>query len=202
MIAAPNPAQSESFKGSLPAKSLVEVLDVDPADLKDDRLHSTQPAFHKRVPLVVARFLITFSMGVAAAVAWQPYADAARETLARSFPQLRWLAPPAEPAAQNASEAIALATPDAALPSPDRQLGAISLDLDTVRQNIDRLSSSQQQMTRDVDRLVASQAQVAGEIAKLQALGQYILDKNSEPQPPQAPAPRATSRSSQGRTVR
>jgi hypothetical protein len=202
MIAAPNPAQSESSEESIPVKSLVEVLNVDPADLKNDRLQSRQPALRKRVPLPLTRFLITFSIGVAATVAWQRYGDAAIETLASSFPQLRWLTSRAEPAAQNASDTIALVTPAAAPPSPDQQqVGAISLDLDAVRQSIDRVSRSQEQMIRNVDQLAAGQAQVTEEIAKLQAIGQYILSKGSEPPPPQSPAPIARSRSQQ-RTVR
>jgi hypothetical protein len=202
MIATPNPAQS--CKDSLPVKSLVEVLNVDPADLKNDGFRSGQPAPRKRVPLALARFLITFSLGVAAAVAWQFYGDAASEMLASSFPQVRWSAPRAEPAAPNAPETITLVQPAApAPPSPDRQqLSAISLDLDAVRQSIDRLSSSLEQMTHNVGQLVAGQVQVTREITKLQAIGQYILYKNSESPPPQASAPGATSRSSQGRTAR
>jgi hypothetical protein len=101
---------------------------------------------------------------------------------------------------QNASTAIALVTP-AAPPSPDQQqLSEISLDLDGVRQSIDRLASSQEQMTRNLDKLAAGQAQMSGEMTKLQTIGQYILYKNSEP--PQPLAPVATSRSSQGRTAR
>jgi hypothetical protein len=199
MIAAPNPVQSESSEESLPVKSLVEVLNGDPADLKNDRLQSRQPAFRKRVPLPLTRFLITFSTGVAATVAWQRYGDGAIEMLASLFPQLRWLTSPAELAAQNASETIALV---AAPPSPDQQqVSAISLDLDAVRQSIDRVSRSQEQMIRNVDQLAAGQAQMTGEITKLQAIGQYILSKGSEPPPPQSPAPIARSRSQQ-RTVR
>jgi hypothetical protein len=108
----------------------------------------------------------------------------------------------AEPAAQNASDTIALVAPAAAPPSPDQQqVNAMSLDLDAVRQSIDRLSSSQEQMIRNVDQLAAGQAQMTGEITKLQAIGQYILSKGSEPPPPQSPAPVARSRSQQ-RTVR
>jgi hypothetical protein len=202
MIAAPNPAQSESSEESLPVKSLVEVLNGDPADLKNDRLQSRQPAFRRRVPLPLTRFLITFSMGVAATVAWQRSGDAAIEMLASSFPQLRWLTSRSEPAAQNASDTIALVAPAAAPPSPDQQqVSAISLDLDAVRQSIDRLSRSQEETTRNVDQLAAGQAQMMGEITKLQAIGQYILSKGSGPPPPQSPAPIARSRSQQ-RTVR
>jgi hypothetical protein len=51
MIAAPNPPQSESSEESIPVKSLVEVLNVDPADLENDRLQSRQPAFRKRLKI-------------------------------------------------------------------------------------------------------------------------------------------------------
>jgi PPE-repeat protein len=142
----------------------------------------TNAGSRKRVPLGLVRFLIAFSMGVAATVAWQPHGDAAREMLASSSSQVRWLAPRAEQAAQNASETIALVAPAVAPPSPNQQqLSAISLDPDAVRQSIDRLSNGQEQMTRNVDQLAAGQAQITGEITKLQAIGQYILYKNSEP---------------------
>jgi hypothetical protein len=165
------------------------VLNIDPADLKNDRLQSTQPAFHKRAPLPLTRFLITFSMGVAATVAWQRYGDATKEMLASSFPQLRWLTSRTGPAARNASDTIAaLVAPAAAPPSPDQeQVSAISLDLDAVRQSIDRVSRSQEEMIRNVDRLAAGQAQMTGEITKLQAIGQYIISKTSESLPPAAP---------------
>jgi hypothetical protein len=188
MSAAPNPAQSESSEEFLPLKPLVEVLNIDPADLKNDRLQSTQPAFHKRAPLPLTRFLITFSMGVAATVAWQRYGDAAKEMLASSFPQLRWLTSRTGPAARNASDTIALVAPAAAPPSPDQeQLSAISLDLDGVRQSIDQVSRSQEEMIRNVAQLAAGQAQTTGEITKLQAIGQYIISKTSESSPPAAP---------------
>jgi hypothetical protein len=204
MIAA-NPTQSESSKDLLPVKSPAEVLNVDRDDLKNDRLQSGQPALRKRVSFELARFLITFSMGAAATVAWQLYGDVAREMVASSFPQLRRLTPPppAEPAARNASKVITLVAPAAARSSPNQQLHTpISHDLDAVRRSIDRLSSSQEQMTRNVDRLTAGQAQITVEIAKLRAIGQYILYSNSEPRPPQTPTPGVTSRSPQRRTAR
>jgi len=41
----------------------------------------------------LARFLILFSIGIGATLAWQSYGDAARAMLANSSPQLGWLAP-------------------------------------------------------------------------------------------------------------
>ncbi len=69
-----------------------------------------------------------------------------------------------------------IAPPAPATPSPNQQqLIAISLDLDAVRQSVDRITASQDQLTR--------------EITKLQAIEQQILRKNSEPPVPK-PVPR------------
>jgi len=123
--------------------------------------------------------------------------------IANSYPQLGWLAPQAEPVAQNAPETIALVAP--AAPSFDQQLIAISFDLDGVRQDIDKIAASiaaiQEQMSRSTDRiateqiarsvaqLMAGQEQMTHEITKLQAVGQYVLYKSSDPPPRPAPAP-------------
>jgi hypothetical protein len=63
-----------------------------------------------------------------------------------------------------------------------------------MRQTVDRIAVTQEQITRNVEKLTAGQ--------ELQAVGQYILYKNSEPPPPQASAPAATTRSSQARMAR
>src|SRR6266568_8617166 len=96
-----------------------------PANLKDDRLPSKRPSPGKRASRALARFLITFCIGVAAILAWQSYGDAAREMIASSSPQLSWLAPQAAPA---------LTPPNmvtSAAPSPDQQQlkAAMSLGL-------------------------------------------------------------------------
>jgi len=204
MIATPNPAQSESSKGSLPVKSLVETVNIDPTDLNSDTFPRGRPPLHKRIPLALARFLITFCIGVAVTLAWQSYGDAAREMIVNSYPQLGWLAPQAEPAAQNAPETITLVAPAApAAPSLDQQpLSAVLLHLDAVRQSVDRIAAGQEQMTRNVDQLAAAQEQTTRELSKLQAIGQYILYKNSEPPPPQASPQVSTPRQSQVRTPR
>jgi flagellar hook-basal body complex protein FliE len=136
-------------------------------------------------------FLITFCIGVAATLGWQSYSDAAREMIASSYPQLGWVAP----------------QPSSA-PPDQQQLNAMSLD--AVRQSIDRIVTSQEQitrsvdriapsvqeqMTRSIDRIAASQEEVARsvnrlatgqeqmtrEITKLHEIAQYALYKNSEP---------------------
>jgi hypothetical protein len=226
MSAMPSSTQPEVFKGSLPVKKLVEVLAIDPANLKNDQLESGRVRLGKRVPLLLAA--IMFCIGVAATLAWQSYSDAARRAIAGSLSKLSWLAPRAAPVAQNTPD---ISTPAAwAAPSPDQQqLDAMSLDLDAVRQSVDRIATSitigQEQMTRTVDRITASQDQMARtigqlttgqeqltrtvgqftagqeqltrEITKLHAIEQYILYKNSEPL-----APKPVPRPSQARTAR
>jgi len=123
-----------------------------------------------------ARVLITFCVGVAATLAWQSYGDAARQSVANSYPQLGWLAP------RHAATAQAASSPD------QRRLSAISLDLDAVRQNVDRIATTQEQITRSVDRLKAGQERMTREITELQAIEEQILHKNSEPPLRQAPA--------------
>lgn len=186
MSAMPSPAQTEFSEGSLPAKPLIEAATVRPADLKNDRFPGTRRSLWKRIPLAVARFLITFGVGVGATLAWQSYGDTARETMANMSPQLGWLAPQAALVSESVADPVA-----SAASSPDQpQLNAVSVDLDAVRQSVDKIVASQEQITRTVDQLVAGQEQMAREISKMQAIEQYMLYKNSEPPPkPAAPAP-------------
>jgi hypothetical protein len=132
-----------------------------------------QPSLDKRASRGFARFLIIFCIGVAATLVWQSYGDVAREMIANSSPQLRWLAP--QTVAQTAPDMVAPTAP--ATPSPDvQQFKAMSLGLAAVRQSVEQLAAAQQQMT--------------DEIAKLQATEQEILDKvSTRPLPAAAPAP-------------
>jgi hypothetical protein len=140
------------------------------ADLRAGEPSVEPPALRKRGSFT--RILITFCIGVAATLAWQSYGDAAREIIANSYPQLGWLAPQAA-VAQTVPATI---VPAAASPG-QQELKAMSLDLAAVRQKIDQLAASQQQMTRDFT-------------MKLQAAEQDILEKISVPpaQPVTAPA--------------
>ncbi len=203
MNAMSSPAQSEFYAGLLPVEPPVEAPAICPADQKNDRSPIGRRSLRKRASRTLSRFLITFCIGVGATLAWQSYGDAAREMIANSHPQLGWLGPQAEPAAQNTPDMIALAAP--AAPSLDQQLNAMSIDLEAVRQSIDgiapgivagqeqmarsidRIAATQEQIARSVGQLTAGQEQVTREITKLQAVEQYVLYKNAEP--PSGPAP-------------
>jgi hypothetical protein len=218
MSAMPSPAKSEFYAGLLPVEPSDEPPPVRPTTLENDQSqNNTQPSLRKRASRAFSRFLITFCIGGASTLAWQSYGDAARAMIANSYPQLGWLAPQAEPVAQNVPETIAVVAPS----FDQQQLNAMSLDLDAVRQSVGRIAASQEQitrnvdkiaasiagsqeqMTRSVDRIVAGQEQMTREITKLQEIEQYILYKNSEspPQQPAAAPARSRARPSQAPTT-
>src|SRR6266436_1918426 len=125
----------------------------------------------------LTHILVTICVGVAAILAWQSYGDAARRIIASSYPQLDWLAPRAAPIAYSAHGTTGPAAQAAA--SPDQQrLNAMSLDLDAIRQSVDRIAITQEQMTREISKLQAVEQQIKSRPA---------LARNSVPR--SAPAP-------------
>src|SRR5260370_40587199 len=106
MSAMPSPAQSEFSEGSLPVKPSVEAPVIRPADPKNDRAPRRRQSLAARVPLAIARFLITFGVGIATTLAWQSYGVAAREKIANSTPPLGWLAPQAAPVEPSVPDAM------------------------------------------------------------------------------------------------
>jgi hypothetical protein len=103
-----------------------------------DLIKSARSARAKRASLFLARFLITFGIGIAATLAWQSYGDTGRQAIANLSPRLGWLAPPTAQAAQAPAANISL-----------DQLVAISRGLAVVRQSVDKLAA-------DVTRLQAT----------------------------------------------
>jgi len=180
MSTMPSHTQPEFSAPSFLVKPSVEAFSIPPAELKNDQPHNGRPSFRKRTSLAFAYYMIVFSIGVAATLAWQIYGDAARRLIAA-----------------------------AASTSDQQQLNAISLDLDAVRRSIDGLAigigtsiaTSQEQTTRSIDQLTAGLERMTHEIAKLQAVEQYVLHKNSESPPHPAPAPTPMSRPSQAPPV-
>jgi hypothetical protein len=186
MSAMPSHTQP-GLSASLLVKPSVEAAAGHPAKVKNDQLPTSRLSLGKRAPLALARHLIVFLVGVAATLAWQTYGDAARH----------------------------LIVPAASAPD-QQQLNAMSLDLDAVRRSIDGLAisigtsiatsiaTSQEQTTHSIDQLTASLEQMTHEIAKLQAVEQYVLYKNSDPPPRPAPAqvPKPVPRPAQAPTAR
>jgi len=200
MSAMPSSTPSEVPAGLLLVKLLVAVPAVRHAGLKNNRFSSARPSLAMRVPFALVRFLIAFSLGVAATFAWQSYGDAVRDMIASAPPKLSWLAAQAAPVTPSARDTIVRT-----VPSPNQsQLKAVSLDLDGVRQRVDRIAASQEQITQIVDQLTAGQQQMGRDIVKLQAISQYALYKNPEDPPRATPAqgPMPVPRPSRARTMR
>jgi hypothetical protein len=110
-----------------------DVPPLHPTEL--DLVPSTRSSLSRRASFVLARFVITLCIGVAATLAWQSYGDAARGMIASSSARLGWLAPQAAPVVPTDPAA-------SAGPSPDlNQLKAISRDLAVVRQSVDKLTA-------------------------------------------------------------
>jgi hypothetical protein len=177
--------QFEFPSDRMPAEPTVEATAPLVADLKNDRLPGKQPSRGKRGTLAVVRFLIAVGIGAAGTLAWQSYGEEARKVIASASQQLGWLAPRAEAVTPAEPDTIATATPSA----DQQQLESISLDLAAVRQSVNQLVASQEEITRRVDQFAAAQEQMTHDIAKLQQVQQYILYKTSEPPPQPAPVP-------------
>ena len=167
-------ASGASKKGASPFDTLASEFSADLSIRPSRDAIIQRPSLGKRASRGLARFLIIFCLGVAATLGWQSYGDDAREMIANSYPQLSWLAPQAAPLAQTASDRPAPAP--SATPSPElTQLKEMSLAFATMRQSVDQLAASQQQM--------------ADGIANLRADQQQLLQKISAPPPGPAAAP-------------
>jgi hypothetical protein len=146
------------------------------ADLDDIR-----PSLGKRASRGLVRFLIVFSIGACTTLAWQWYGDAARATIATSWPQLASLAPETASVAQGASEQTVAAPPP--------ELQQLKEDLAQLKQGLQQLKempAALASLQQSVDRLAGSQQQIAGTIAKLGA-----QKPASPPRPAPAPAPKS-----------
>jgi TolA-binding protein len=135
-----------------------------------------------RVSRGVVRFLTVFSIGVGVSLAWHWYGDAARAMIATSWPQLASLA--LEPASVPRAASAQAATTQATV-SPELQ--RLKEDLAQLKQELQQLKgmpAALASLRQSVDRLAGSQQQIAGTIAK-----QSTQKPASPPRP--APAPKS-----------
>jgi hypothetical protein len=192
MGAMPSPAQSRLYAGLLPVERSVEALAAHTANPKYDQRRNPRSSLAGRASRTVARFLITFYIGIVATVAWQSYSEAARQFIARLSPQLGWLAPPTV-----GSQAI-LDPINEITRNVDRIVAASQKQMS---RSVDQLATGQEEITRTVDQLAASQEEIAREIIKLQAISQYGPYKSSESpsRPAHGIARNAVQRTSQAR---
>ena len=155
-----------------------DVAATPPPDLDRPGLHEMadpdleeiiRPSLGKRASRRLVRFLIVFSIGVGATLAWQWYGDSARAT---------WPQPEPAPVPQAAPEQTA-AAPQATAP----ELQQLKEDLAQVKQDLQQFKEmppALASLRQSVDQLAGSQQQIAGTIAKLAA---------PKPASPPRPAP-------------
>jgi len=140
------------------------------------------------------RYLVAICIGVAAILAWQSYGEAAKQIIATRAPELGWspeakqmiaswvqrlgwTKPPvaestAAPVARTALENVAPKAPAASSIDPE-QVQQIVRDLAALRQTVEQLAASQDQMVRETAR----------EMARLESSLVNILLKMPEPPP-------------------
>jgi len=116
------------------------------------------------LPRRAARSSIIFCMGIAAALAWQSYGDAAREMIAGFYPQLGWLEPQTV-GVGTLPEMTSRTAPATTSDSQDLLLKSILVNLAAVRQSVDQLAANQRQMASDIAKLKAAEPNVLGAIS-------------------------------------
>jgi hypothetical protein len=167
----PKPTQSEFVAGPRHAEPSVDPPAIRLADLKNDLFRSGRASLGnldplgslgRLDPLAFARYLITFSVGLAVALAWQSYSGATREAASLKTLSL---------------------DRDAVRQSIDR----IATNLATSQEQMTR--SIERGIERGIDRLAAGQEETTREISDLQTVEQYLLERVSAlPQRPAASA--------------
>jgi hypothetical protein len=149
---------STHYAGLLPLEPLGDPPSVRPTTLENDLLPVRQPQARKRAAGSLARLLMIFCIGVAATLAWQSYGDAARKMIASLSAQFGWFASPRALNAEQAPDAIALAVSPALYPDHE-QLDAVLRDLSDLRQRVNQIAASQEQVMRTIGPIIARAGQ-------------------------------------------
>ena len=123
-------------------------------------LMSKPPSLRRRA----ARSSIIFCMGIAAALAWQSYGDAAREMIAGFYPQLGWLEPQTV-GVGTLPEMTSRTAPATTSDSQDLLLKSILVNLAAVRQSVNQLAADQRQMANDIAKLKAAEQEISDKIS-------------------------------------
>lgn len=181
MSARLRPMQSEFFEDRLLVKPSVEVPAIRLADLKSEQtgrssLGNVDPLgrLGRLEPLAFARYLITFSLGVALALAWQSYRGATREAAS-----LR---------------AVSLDR-DAMRQSLDRFAASVAINQEQmtrrIERTIDRLAAGQEQTTHEISDLQAVEQYILDRISTLPQRSAPLTVSKPVLRPTQVPMPRS-----------
>ena len=134
-----------------------------------------------------SRFLVAVAIGVAGTLAWQSYGETAKQTVATRAPQLAWSP---ESRQMIASMVRQLGwRPDAPQTAPATTAAPMASGAPADQQQVQQMARDLAKVRQAVEQLAASKDQMAGDIAKLQAADQEILQRMSELRPRPATAP-------------
>jgi hypothetical protein len=146
---------SAHYMGLLPVDQSDEAPPIRATTIENDQSPNRQPPLGKRALRVLAPFVRTFCVVVAATLAWQSYGDAARQIVANSYPEFGWLAPGHTATVQKAPDTIAPA--GSAARDPDqRQFDEVLRDLHAMRLTLDRIATGQELIARSIDEIATS----------------------------------------------
>ncbi len=184
MSARPRPTQSELLdEDSSLLNPSVEAPAIRLADLKNDKFPSRRPSLGnldplgrlgRLDPLAFARYLVTFSIGVAVALAWQSYGNATREAASL--------------------KAISLDR-DAVRQNLDRIATNVATSQEQmtrrIERSIDRLAAGQEQTTRQISDLQTVEQYVLDRISTLPLRSAPTAVSKAVPRSPQVPMARS-----------
>jgi len=184
MNARPRPTQSKFLdEDTVPLRASVEAPAIRLADLKNDQFPSWRPSLGdldplgrlgRLDPLVFARYLITFSIGVAVALAWQSYGNATRDAASL--------------------KAISIDR-DAVRQSLDRIATSVATSQEQmarrIERSIERLAAGQEQTTRQINDMQTFEQYVLDRISTLPPRSAPTTVSKPVQRPPQIPMPRS-----------
>jgi hypothetical protein len=183
-------------------------LDLEALERKalDDRLGAIENQTKKRSSRGFTRYLLAFCIGAAATLAWQSYGEAAKQMFAAKAPELGWSPETKQmianlveqlgwtkPPATSAVRPSALETPQAApvaQTAPENvdpeQVHRMAMDLTALRQTVEQLAASQDQMVREIARLKVADGEILANVTP------------APPPPPPTVAPAVAGRPAPG----
>ena len=183
MSATPRPTPCEFIADPLLLKPPIDPPAIRLADLKNDRSPSGQSSIGnidplallgRLDPLAFARYLITFSIGMAVGLAWQSYGGATREAASL--------------------KAISLDR-DVVRQSLDRIVTSVATSQEQmtrrIERSVDRLAASQEQTTREISDLKTFEQYVLDRISTLSLRSAPTTVSKPAPRSPQAPMARS-----------
>jgi hypothetical protein len=133
-----------------------------------DRVRAMESRTKRRSSRGFARFLVAICIGVAGALAWQSYGEAAKQIIAASAPELGWSPEAkqmiaswvqhlgwAKQATGPENSAAQLPVPKTPQAAPLAQVGAETVEqrLAAVKETVERLAVGQDQVLREINKL-------------------------------------------------